>query len=534
MSVIWIDRYENALRQVIPGVTIPYWASSIDNELDPTQRTQSVIWSDVFLGNGNGFVTSGPYANWQTQTGPLVRNIGMVGQLFSVGSIARLLNRTRTSEITYPTGLLENRLEDASDDVHIWVGGGNGQMHDLNSAAQDPCFFSHLAFVDYLWEEFRQKQMELGIDPSLDYPAQFGIPEQAQQAAMRFGNLRNIDGYSNLITANIYQYEASPTCTRQRPTCRSDFLRCDTNRAVPRCVTLRIDEVRPSGVRVQRQTSFRTVSRKPGCSGPDYQRAVQNRYFRSNTSDIREWSYLPVDIVYRRPPELQTYHSYPVFNGHGMANSDVYSTSSYVGLGSSLPLGNPAKYTECIDPYSNAGKVFIESNGLNYYGSYSEFAMVDNRMAISKTTGFVAVKSPVSGMTDVHISAHDSCGRVCRAYCRTPGSAVQDFHPCTGAIRVTSTAPKLYGQTYGEIILDTWNFPSNGNCPAPDDSFAHIRFFCDFTNQWPWTDVRRIVPIPVVKPSLEVIPQTTISPNKTSTIMAKSGADPAVQGNCRK
>ncbi|XP_033755241.1 putative tyrosinase-like protein tyr-3 [Pecten maximus] len=406
---VYLIIYENALRQVVPGVTIPYWASSLDQELDTAEQTQSVIWSDLFFGNGDGFVTSGPYANWQTQSGPLIRNIGLIGELFSNDRIERILNRTRTSEITFPSGAPENRIEDAHDGVHIWVGGGNGQMNDFNVAAQDPIFFSHHAFVDYLWEEFRQRQVQNGIDPSLDYPAQFGSPQQAPQAPMRFGNLRNINGYSNLITTNIYQYEASPTCRRQRPTCGSDYLRCDTNRAIPRCISLRTDEV-AQGARFKRHT--RKAKSQPACSG--YQRAVQNKYMCTNQSDIREWSYIPVDIVYRRPPEFVQYQSYPVFNGQGMINSDIYSPTSYVGLASSLQIGNPAKYSECTDPHNNAGKVFIESNGLNHYGSYSEFVMVDNRLAISKTTGYIAVKSPDSGMTEVHVSAHDSCGRVCR------------------------------------------------------------------------------------------------------------------------
>ncbi|OWF47427.1 uncharacterized protein LOC110454385 [Mizuhopecten yessoensis] len=521
---VYLIIYENALRQVVPGVTIPYWASSLDNELDANERTHSVIWSDLFLGNGDGFVTSGPYANWQTQSGPLIRNIGLIGELFSIDRIARILNMTRTSEITFPSGAPENRLEDVHDSVHVWVGGGNGQMNDLNTAAQDPAFFSHHAFVDYLWEEFRQRQIQLGIDPSLDYPAQFGSPQHAPLAPMRFGNLRNIDGYSNLITSNIYQYEASPTCRRQRPTCGSDFLRCDTNRAMPRCITLRIDEARANGARFKRQTSFQMVGSKTTCSGQSYQRAVQNRYLCSNQSDIREWSYIPVDVVYRRPPEFTRYQSYPVFNGQGMVNSDIYSPTSYVGLASSLPIGNPAKYSECIDPYKNAGKIFIESNGLNHYGSYSEFVMVDNRLAISKATGYVAVKSPDSGMTDVHVSAHDSCGRVCRPYCRTPGSPLNDFHPCTGAIRITTSAPKLYGRTYGELILDTWQFPQDGNCPRTDDNYAHLRFYCDYTNQWPWADVRRTVNPVSVAPSL------AIGVTKSPKVQVVDSGEPAIQG----
>jgi hypothetical protein len=50
---------------------------------------------------------------------------------------------------------------------------------------------------------------------------------------------------------------------------------------------------------------------------------------------------------------------------------------------------------------SGAGTIYVQSNGLNYLGTYKEFAIVDNRMALSQSTTFIAVKSPERGITEV-------------------------------------------------------------------------------------------------------------------------------------
>lgn len=57
---------EAALRNEIPDVAIPYWDSTLDHGL-PDPR-DSILWTEAYFGNGNGFVTNGPFANWATDT----------------------------------------------------------------------------------------------------------------------------------------------------------------------------------------------------------------------------------------------------------------------------------------------------------------------------------------------------------------------------------------------------------------------------------------------------------------------------------
>lgn len=68
-------RMETACR-----VPIPYWDMTTDSEMmDPTT---SIVWSELFFGNGNGPVLTGPFARFRTPIGtPIIRNIGS-GNIF--------------------------------------------------------------------------------------------------------------------------------------------------------------------------------------------------------------------------------------------------------------------------------------------------------------------------------------------------------------------------------------------------------------------------------------------------------------------
>ena len=65
------------------GVPIPYWDSTVDHDMaDPTM---SILWSDMFYGNGDGDVMTGPYQSVRTILGtPLERNIGTGMELLFV------------------------------------------------------------------------------------------------------------------------------------------------------------------------------------------------------------------------------------------------------------------------------------------------------------------------------------------------------------------------------------------------------------------------------------------------------------------
>uniref|UniRef100_A0AC35FDD3 Tyrosinase copper-binding domain-containing protein n=1 Tax=Panagrolaimus sp. PS1159 TaxID=55785 RepID=A0AC35FDD3_9BILA len=60
----FLRQFEVALQREVPGVALPYWDSTIDNGLpDPSD---SVLWTDELMGNGNGYVKTGPFHDWDT------------------------------------------------------------------------------------------------------------------------------------------------------------------------------------------------------------------------------------------------------------------------------------------------------------------------------------------------------------------------------------------------------------------------------------------------------------------------------------
>ncbi|XP_060063557.1 uncharacterized protein LOC132544015 [Ylistrum balloti] len=574
---VYLLMFENALRQKVPTVTIPYWASSMDSKLrDPTQ---SGIWSERFFGNGNGLVRTGPYADWMTRSGPLIRNIGESGgYLFSDEGIQNILRETRTAAITEPQAAPNNNLEFLHGRIHDYI---DGQMSMLATSSQDPVFFAHHAYVDFIWEVFRRKQKRLGIDPQMDYPDVVNHTLHTATAPLGFGNLRNIDSYSNLLIDGIYDYAPVPYCSLDHRDCGSPYLRCEVNNTQTSCVAETGDVIPrssdPSGNQSSRvlansnsknrdnaqwTTHDRTTSNDgmplgrmstgqtnrvytrqqvPGmvggttlesnmdfesrffggmdpslltplqdgtsnvtsnqqgqatasdkmqgtaqCPAIPINQGYQNTYNLNGRADIRQWVYLPVKIISRRPPNFRTYRSFPVMDGRISEESDIYSPLGYAKLKERFVFGKLATNPTCHNGNTDSGKVFVQSNGINYLGTYKEYAIVDKRLAISIATAFVAVKSPSEGATDVILSAFDSCGRICMPFCRIPESNEGNTRPCSGAIRVTSAHPKLYGLDYGEAVLGTWSMTGGGGCPTLDNNHVFVSFYCDYVETWPF------------------------------------------------
>ena len=194
--------------------------------------TKSIFWSSLFLGNGQGRVVNGPFANWTTPSEGryLQRNIGLSrSSLINATSIQNVFRKRYNSEILTPTAARDiDNLERHHDSVHVWIG---GHMGGTPSSPQDPVFFLHHCFIDYLWEIFRQRQIQEGINPETDYPST-SIPDHQPNRYM--DNLRpqkrNIEGYSNDFTNNIYEYDRPPSC----PYCGGgQYLQC--NGTINRC-----------------------------------------------------------------------------------------------------------------------------------------------------------------------------------------------------------------------------------------------------------------------------------------------------------
>ncbi|KAL4234835.1 hypothetical protein ACF0H5_006476 [Mactra antiquata] len=227
---VYIALYEDALRLTDPNVILPYWDSSIDFHM--ANPVDSIIWTASFLGNGDGFVRTGPFANWNTPTGRLARNVGGSSRLISKQVIDDILTRCRMSEISMPTAIPRYNLERHHGGPHNWIG---GHMRTSDTAAHDPVFFMHHAFIDYIWELFRLHQVEdCRVDPTTDYPRAIGLHAPKRTMA-GFSDFRNIDGIRGYWTQTWYRYEYTPECSQTQRSCGSPYLRCDVRNQ--RCIS---------------------------------------------------------------------------------------------------------------------------------------------------------------------------------------------------------------------------------------------------------------------------------------------------------
>lgn len=163
--------------------------STLDEGL-PDPR-DSILWTDAFLGNGDGYVESGPFRRWNTtkkiqDEQRLFRTVGRApfGGLYRNDDVAAILNKTKFEQLTAcvdpffelvymqtctKTFLLYffKRFQ-LHGTVHMWVG---GYMLDIPISPNDPSFYLHHAFVDYLWEQFRLQKQDR-INRQTDYPSE--------------------------------------------------------------------------------------------------------------------------------------------------------------------------------------------------------------------------------------------------------------------------------------------------------------------------------------------------------------------------
>ena len=229
-------RFEEALRTVNPYVSLPYWDSRLDFRMQRPE--ESILWTEIFLGNPKGVVYTGPFGNWRTPANNtlLRRDIpGPDSSLIDPSRVRNIFTKRLNSEILSPTAASDDdNLERHHDAVHRYVGGRDGHMGGVTTSPQDPVFFLHHCFIDYLWEAFRERQEMLGINPELDYPnttMMNHLPNNLMDNLLPPRS--NLFGYSKGFRRFVYRYAEAPTCDNN---CGGDvniFLYC--NRRTNEC-----------------------------------------------------------------------------------------------------------------------------------------------------------------------------------------------------------------------------------------------------------------------------------------------------------
>lgn len=229
------------MRRVDPNAALCYWDSNLDQGLPKPQ--DSCLWTADLFGNGNDAVTIGPFGNWiATMPYPgsndnyIHRGVGEsdVWDLYTEEDINFFMTKSRYQNLaSYCT---EPTFTVLHNSVHEFVG---GHMIYTAISPNDPVFFLHHAFVDYLWEMWRlakQTPQQRETDYPEPGPSACGSLHYANSPLKPFPML-NIQGLSNNYST-LFRYAPAPTCKSE---CVEPYLFCDTNRN--RCLS----KVRPNG-----------------------------------------------------------------------------------------------------------------------------------------------------------------------------------------------------------------------------------------------------------------------------------------------
>ena len=496
-----------------------------------TNSRDTPIFSDALFGPGVGLPTSGPFRGWR-QANPntvFTRNAGN-GQLFTNEGIRNIISRTRNREILLPTALGASNLEGQHGGAHVFVG---GSMNNLNEAARDPLFFSHHAYVDKIWEDFRLRQRTLGINPEQDYPFDQNDPrfrpEHNPNSRMGFFPNRelNIDflqitGYTNAFF-QLVQYEdvSCPACGN------SPYLFCDGSQNPARCVSRSRFELRRTGAAPLDSdpgvTATGRARRAP--TEPSYQYGQDGVCPRANylVNDFNVntmmaspsgpqddvWCYIPFKVISKRPAEYNGFQKYDMYE---MPHTDNgYKNIFYEP-------GNNKGYKSCEKRIGDVGKIKVVSYGSDHYSYAEEYVLVDNRYGVSEATGALPVRKQYGSTPSQSIvAAFDECGRVCKPYCKHRSTERHNQY-FSGAISINNLTPIQHAPSYGDAMLEAWDIPGPNDCPILNDLNVPITFFCENTDPWIWGP----------QPSSPVVTQQQRGPPPQSISLGSAHMSPVI------
>ncbi|XP_063440322.1 tyrosinase-like protein 2 [Mytilus trossulus] len=437
---------------------LPYWDSSIDFRMsDPSE---SVLWTEIFLGNGRGVVYTGPFAMWRTPTNNtyLRRDIpGANSSLINPDTIVNVFRKRYNREILTPTAATEeDNLENHHDGVHRWVGGEDGHMGGLETSPQDPVFFLHHCYIDYLWEVFRERQQRLGINTEEDYPETTNENHHPNRIMDNLSPPRtNKWGYSNIFTERngIYRYAPAPTCANRCGGAYNGYLFCNrrTGHCEPRTKRQFIDM---GGFR---NIDSPYINDQPIVASAANTQAAQTVTFRPS-SESRLTISNPAPSILRHfeqhliDPRTRTTRKKRSIATFGNDNVAIQS-SFYPNLLATIPVkivnthhssGNSKNSFENVNFVQQIStlNVSYETVGFSYNGNHTGHIIIDEKTQTAESTVMIAFKKPMFGMTTANVRVFDSYGGICKPECFESGSNF--YKDCSGVLKITADLPLMF------------------------------------------------------------------------------------------
>jgi len=150
----FLREFERALQAIDASVCLPYWNFSVDSQ---APENSPIFGNDYYGGNGgaDGCVSSGPFATWKPaypQPHCLQRKWKYgdnLGAFHSIESINKIVSGSSDYDTFH--GKLETVI---TPTPHCNVGGDLGEIHSAN----DPLFWVHRAYIDYIWTQWQAKR----------------------------------------------------------------------------------------------------------------------------------------------------------------------------------------------------------------------------------------------------------------------------------------------------------------------------------------------------------------------------------------
>ncbi|XP_036357241.1 putative tyrosinase-like protein tyr-1 isoform X3 [Octopus sinensis] len=451
---IYLRMMEDALREKVPGVTIPFWDPTLDSHL--SNPRDSTMWSDELMGTINGFVTKGAFANWKTPAGTLIRNGGFITRLPTSSNIEDVLTRTKLEEISEPNAQERYNLEFLHNSMHVVIG---GHMGSVPSSPMDPIFWLVHSYIELVNARFNENQRRHNVNPATDYPSDYGLNVYAPNQSIGLMNLTVLEALRETESyTNIYKYDYSylGNCALNPNLCNSPYLTCNNGRCESKS-----------------KNSTRCSTLIP----------YQNMFCINRRCDVDEWAFIPVEIIYERPFDTMKFGNFPIKNGLPNLLNDLYDDNQPLNSSSGNSTGNNCQNSKCCGP---AGRLNVQASGINYFGTYQEMVVLDRRLAVSSDITYIGIRNPERNASVVFITASEQCGRICRPSCLVPGSNPPRYTPCIGLLNVTRNNATMYGKTLAEAYMKVWDY-RNQIRPKLRHENIPIVFHCD-DSRWPFNN----------------------------------------------